>query len=382
MSVSRREDDNMSGVRRLVARAGVVVALVAGTLGATGGVAHAATSVYVIEGDGFTAPELTVTGGSMADSIIVRYAGECGYYTCYTVENTKDTVSAGEGCTSITAHLVRCAIRAWAIDFQQVPIPPYAFELSANTGGGNDYFALRTAVEGRALAVDTLIDGGDGADTLDIDGATPSLYTDAPGVISGGAGNDTIQLRTVASNLELGGGTGTDFVSFFYARCNAAPHGVTVDLDGQRDDGCRAQTAENLDRLNVLGDVEDIGGSQGPDIIAGSNGANRINGYGGADDIIGGLGYDTVSYISHNVSVTVTIDDVANDGAAVRATTSTPTSKRSRVASSPTRSSAARATTASTATWATTSSRAGPATTCWCTAQAPTPTRAAPALTS
>jgi len=51
----------------------------------------------------------------------------------------------------------------------------------------------------------------------------------------------------------------------------------------------------NPDR--VLGDNEDLEGSDGPDVLVGDNGANSLFGHLGADTFIGKGGYDSIEAI-------------------------------------------------------------------------------------
>src|SRR5439155_556665 len=76
---------------------------------------------------------------------------------------------------------------------------------------------------------------------------------------------------------------------------------------------------------NVQTDVENVTGGSGDDQITGSAGNNQLDGGAGddtldgglgADTFIGGAGHDTADYSSRSENLRITIDDVANDGAA------------------------------------------------------------------
>ena len=196
-------------------------------------------------------------------------------------------------------------------------------------GGGND------TITGSNNA-DTL-SGGGGNDTLD-----GLLGND---VLNGEAGNDTfLESGTVPSGADVfNGGPGVDTVS--YASRTAA---VTIRMDNAlADDG------ESGEGDKIASDVENATTGSGNDSITGSSAANTLDGgsgndtiSGGAgdDSIVGGLGTDTLDggsgndtfkegsansgadtitggagrdladYADRTVGVTVTLDDLNNDG--------------------------------------------------------------------
>jgi Ca2+-binding RTX toxin-like protein len=68
------------------------------------------------------------------------------------------------------------------------------------------------------------------------------------------------------------------------------------------------------DTINAGGGADKVFGHQDADTIDGGAGDDTINGGAGADGITGGAGTDLADYLG-SPAVTVTIDDVANDGA-------------------------------------------------------------------
>jgi Ca2+-binding RTX toxin-like protein len=173
-----------------------------------------------------------------------------------------------------------------------------------------------------------VLDGGDGHDSE-----------------NGGAGNDVFVEGAAANGADVfSGGAGTDTVSYS-ARANS----VKVTIDDKANDG------EKTELDNVHGNVECINGGAGDDKLVGSAANNALRGNGG-DDLLGGLGgndtmdggsgndtesggsgndtfvedgtsngsdvfqggpgTDTVSYANRKSALKVTIDGVANDGAA------------------------------------------------------------------
>jgi Ca2+-binding RTX toxin-like protein len=162
-------------------------------------------------------------------------------------------------------------------------------ELNAYLGDSNDMLQ-------NGLSLRSFVDGGPGNDDLFGGPGQDSL--------DGGTGSDTIR-----------GGAGLDDVSY---ADRTAP--VSVTLDGIANDG------ELGERDDIGSDVEQIFGGQAGDTLVGDNGAqllsggagdDTLDGGGGPDTMDGGDGIDTVTYASRTTPLTVTLDDVANDGAAL-----------------------------------------------------------------
>ncbi len=239
-----------------------------------------------------------------------------------------------------------------------------------NGGAGSDTF-VATAGDGQ----DTLT-GGAGADTADYSSRTADLVLDADGSaasgdpgendiinadvegLKSGSGNDLLRPSANASGgtIDPDGNTfgGVDTVDFGDNRST----GVTVSLDGAPNDG----TTGSGENANVLATAENLIGTSGADnltgsaannVISGLAGDDTLSGLGGNDTLVGGTGsdiqiggdgndtcdmgagrttappaasndadscdggegIDTVDYSSRGVSVTITQDNVANDGA-------------------------------------------------------------------
>ena len=142
--------------------------------------------------------------------------------------------------------------------------------------------------------VETLI-GGNAVDTLTGNSANNGL--------DGGPGGDF-----------LNGGGGDDYALYWQ---RTAP--VNVTLDGVVNDG---EAGEN----DVLAaDVESVVGGSGDDTLVGNSGVNNLWGFSGNDSFDGGLGADLlwggsgvdhVSYASRTADLSVSLDNVANDGEA------------------------------------------------------------------
>ena len=215
-------------------------------------------------------------------------------------------------------------------------------------GGGAD------SVSGGA-GNDTL-NGGEGGDVLDAGAGDDSADGGGGGdALAGGAGVDT--LTGGAGDDALDGGSGADVLQGGDGRDAADYSGrsdpVSLTLDVEPNDGANGEG----DR--IASDVEDLRGGAGDDTLTGNDQPNTLDGGGGDDSIDGALGSDTLrgdagddlltggsaddllsggdgddglaggqgadvqlggpgsdfaGYIGRTGSVTVTIDEVANDG--------------------------------------------------------------------
>lgn len=165
--------------------------------------------------------------------------------------------------------------------------------------------------------------GGGGGDILRGGGGNDSLYGEAGGdVMFGGTGNDVFS-----------GGGGVDRVDY-------ADHtlvgGVTVSVGFGAYDGYK-----DIEFDDVLGDVDEVWGTEYADILQGTSGNELLVGRGGNDALFGsdgndtlvgdggddefgyelgadiydgGAGVDKVSFAASLSAVHVTLDDAANDG--------------------------------------------------------------------
>lgn len=177
------------------------------------------------------------------------------------------------------------------------------------------------------LSLFTLVNvsGGNGNDRL-----TAAVITGKSFALNGGAGNDTL----VASSgvVDYAGGSGTDFADF-----SAASQALVISLDGSAND-----TLLGVANRSVRADIENVAGGSGNDLISGTDGNNVLQGNGGKDTLLGNDGDDTlsggnkndsivggtgadfivggagtmdiVSYVFSTRPVSISIDDIANDG--------------------------------------------------------------------
>jgi len=150
----------------------------------------------------------------------------------------------------------------------------------APSGGGA--FCSDNRFQGTLRSFQITLNGGD--DTLTYGVATSVNGGNPTGTIDMGAGNDTVTSSAVAAHTILGG-AGSDTITL----TGFAPGGSGVPTSGP-----------------TPAPVTIDGGTENDMIDA--------SGRSSADVINGGAGTDTVTYANRATAVTVTLDDVANDG--------------------------------------------------------------------
>jgi Ca2+-binding RTX toxin-like protein len=193
--------------------------------------------------------------------------------------------------------------------------------------------------------------GFGGADNLQGAGGNDDLQGgDGTDTIQGGAGSDVLDGGLDADDLS--GGSGGSDVADYSQRSdpitvtinNNANDGGTGGAEGDNvrtdvenlqgtssDDTLTGSTTDNRiigeggsDNIAGIGGDDDIYGdffftnlSGGNDTLNGGNGDDRFYGGAGADDMTGGNDFDVADYtVGNSDPRTITIDDVANDGAA------------------------------------------------------------------
>ena len=140
---------------------------------------------------------------------------------------------------------------------------------------------MLAVVAATAIAQDAIITGTDGNDVLTGTAASESIYGRAGNdQVNGGPGDDELDGGPGADLIA--GGPGNDIVVY------AGSAQILVTLDGVANDGAAGEGD------NVVRDVEDIFGADGPDKLTGSSSANTIDGGAGDDRITGGSGKDAI----------------------------------------------------------------------------------------
>jgi len=205
-----------------------------------------------------------------------------------------------------------------SIDGELTSFTPSSVLLVSVVGGaGADHISIGSGLSG------AILEGQEGNDTL-IGGAGNDTLRGGKGAdrFDGGAGNDTADYaaRSVPMSLSLDGFANDGFEAGVEAD-NILPTVENIS-GGQGDDLIAGSPFSNdlsgnggNDTIRGLASDDMIRGGAGDDVLFGGNGSDTLNGGSGADLMAGALGFDTVDYSDRFVSLVVTLDNVADDGA-------------------------------------------------------------------
>ena len=288
---------------------------------------------------------LTITGTPANDSIFVTYQIAGDRINVFGANSSIGQTPASFARTSVKSIRVSVGDGNDSV-FLNSSLP--ALPTTVDGGNGNDNLASGpgpATVTGGA-GDDTItagpskdrLDGGDGADRLAGGAGDDTLLggNGADGLV-GGPGNDTLDGGLGADTFN--GSEGTDTVTYA-SRTNPIIADITDSATETADDGEAgerdfiATTVENLiggsgnDRLTgttygfttapPTGFTRNnrLVGGRGNDIINGLDGNDSLNGGLGTDQLIGGAGTDTADYSGRTEALRITLDGLANDGAA------------------------------------------------------------------
>ena len=285
-------------------------------------------------------------GGAENSDLVVGYNPAGTHYRVQEFSGAA-TNTAGTGCTQPVVRGVDC--------------PPGSATDSflALLGPGNDQVTVNLAIDtqiGGGTGTDS-ITGGGGDDVLEGNGGIDVLsgrggddyLTDGevssgaggPDTLNGGDGNDRLDGGLKGTPSEPQGGDGSDTLdggpgidTADYSRRSSTV--ILTEASGGANDGAPGE-GDNLVSAETIitGTADDVvtGGSEandistgtGADTLNGGDGADTLNGGDGDDtldggpgsDVLnGGAGSDVVRYAARTSPVTVTLDDVKNDGEA------------------------------------------------------------------
>jgi uncharacterized delta-60 repeat protein len=134
---------------------------------------------------------------------------------------------------------------------------------------------------------------------LNYNSRSPQIFarTDVPRIhIHGGGGDDVLRV-TANVNAIIDGGYGNDTLS-----------------GGPRDDGLFGNKGN--DTISGNGGNDGLSGGDGNDTLSGGDGDDYLDGGLGTDQFFGGSGRDHADYFNRREDLTISLDGIANDGAA------------------------------------------------------------------
>lgn len=187
-----------------------------------------------------------------------------------TVTDSGDLLAVGAGC-GLSGDIVRCTYESGATKL--------ITSVVVRSGDLNDRINI-TYDNTNVDAVPATINGEDGNDVIE---------TRARGTINGGAGNDV--LRPKRGGVTVFGGAGVDRVDYLSGSALHPNSGVSVTIGSGADDGYDTLALKD----NVVGDVENLTGTNFVDHLVGTAAVNNISALGGNDLIWGKEGNDTLN---------------------------------------------------------------------------------------
>ncbi len=280
----------------------------------------------------------------------------------YTVSDSVATLTAGAGCTIVSSQQATCSssgvtsISASTGDLNDTISSSAATPMTVFAGSGND-----TITGG---AGNDAFDGGPGADAFNGSGGVDSVdysarssavtatingtandgeaaendnvKTDIENVI-GGSGNDSLTGSTAANVLTgnsgndtlvsgdgndtilpglgtdtLDGGNGVDAASY-----SDRSSSVSISIDGVANDGGAGENdsiGSSIENLVGGSDNDTLTGTSGANVLSGGAGNDSLRPGTGVDTLNGDSGIDTADYSERTATVTVTLNNTADDG--------------------------------------------------------------------
>ena len=351
-------------LRRATRRTAVVVAVVGAAVVFVPGVAWADSSVALAGGT------LTVVGDGADNQYSLTFTSSAGTVEQVVVHDADgDVTSPGGPCAQTLSSTVTCTADA-THPIDRVTViggpgndelaptgAPAGFVMSFSGDAGNDRFdvgpekdtfdgggdsdqanydqmsgpvnvsADGVANDGAAGETDNIgsdveeIDGTSAADTLTATSSVPGCSV-ACTALFGNGGNDTLNggsggdlLVGQGGDDTIGGGAGDDAV-FGDEDFNTGE--TPSDGNDHLDGGAGSDLVAGLGGNDVMagGDgVDEMDPGSGNDTVAAGPGDDFLDPGPGADDLHGGDGFDEMDYFGEPAGVSVSLNDVANDGA-------------------------------------------------------------------
>jgi Ca2+-binding RTX toxin-like protein len=315
-----------------------------------------------IEGDGSTTAEVTLATTDGNDTL----TGDGGYDTMYG-GGGDDNMDGGEGEDYVDGQDGNDLVNGGPGDDAPHGCC-FSFQAGLYGGDGNDTINGGDGIDYADGQNDGDLINGDAGDDMETGncqvasvGAQECLYTygglyghggndtinggDGDDDAHGGNGDDTINGNAGddgsrnycngCTQSELAGGTGDDIVNGGdgndYIRGGPDDDALNGDagddfIAGECDGGCDSSVGTAADTISGGDGWDTILGEDGPDTINGDSGDDRVFEYDdeAPDTVNGGTGIDDLTYASCCNPVSITLDNVANDGETAPADTKDP----------------------------------------------------------
>jgi Ca2+-binding RTX toxin-like protein len=249
--------------------------------------------------------EIYLTGSSAADTVAASYSS--GGVT-FQVSGASFQKASGseEGCTISgatatcpAAGLSEVAIAGMGGD-DQISASGFPQEVGVTVLGGEGADTLTGGQESE----DLLVDGkGNFADTLSGLGRDDALlHQDGADQLHGGEGNDLFLSTSICDGETINGEGGVDNSS--WAKGPGVDANLTTGQVGQDGLGTMPACSSSSTPDSMIS-IEDLEGSDNPDLLVGNGENNQLLGHRGADEFFAGEGEDVVLANSEDSDVTI-----------------------------------------------------------------------------
>lgn len=226
--------------------------------------------------------QIYLTGSGADDTITATYSASAVTFTLA----GSSFEAAGAGCTT-TATEATCSLSTpldsvviagmGGADTIEAAGFPASTGVVLSGGAGDD------RLSGGEASEDVLVDGpGGGEDVLSaLGGDDALLHNGGADELLGGAGNDLFLSVSICDGESIVGGPGRDNSS--WARLTGADVDARIDQGRVGEPGPGDEPQCGSGSFDTMAEIEDLEGSNSPDVLYGDGGANQLLGHAGAD---------------------------------------------------------------------------------------------------
>ncbi len=239
--------------------------------------------------------EIYLTGTSAADTLTASYGTSVVTLQIAGAGFQKAPGQVEEGCTVASATTATCpavglteVVLAGLGGNDNISATGFPQEVAVTILGGEGADTLTGGQESE----DVIADGkGNFADTLSGIGRDDALiHQDGADHLHGGEGNDLFLSTSICDGETIDGEAGVDNSS--WAKGPGVDANLALDLVGQ--DGLGTTPTCNTGTTDSMVSIEDLEGSESPDLLVGNAENNQLLGHRGADEFFAGAGEEDV----------------------------------------------------------------------------------------